>query len=409
MSWFLGPRNLPHNHALPANNFFDDVQFDLHRHIAHVLLGHDERSPGVVAGREAAFQRDTALVAVADGGTAGAIGHGNDDVALGRRFPRELPTHLRPHDVDILPEYVAGRIGNVDVLEDTLRGSAFGRLGEELRRHAGVIDGHDLPRQDIANILCVNNVERASFRSHDPGAGVELPQAQWPEAARITYGDHLAVQKQQQTVSALQMAQHVREGIGLGHVRRLGQQVRDDFRIAGRQEDVSMLLIIVSQPCGIDDVAVMRDGHLPAGVVEEQRLGIGVGAGSRRRIAHVSDGNRIGQLFQRAFIEHFVDESHLGVALDGRIAAGGRADAGGFLPAVLLGEQSQLRENRGAGMPEDTEQPAGVFYFGVRHETLVWSFQRTGLDSTRVKSQREEDPHSLRREQVLGSRVKSSD
>ena len=128
----------------------------------------------------------------------------------------------------------------------------------------------------------------------------------------------------------------------------------------------------------------MCDGHLSAGVVEEQRLGIGVGAGARRRIAHVPDGDRIGQLFERALVEHFVDESYLSVALDGRLAAGGRADAGGFLPAVLLREQSQLRENRGAGMPEDTEQPTGVFHLGERHKTLIRSSQRTSINSTRV-------------------------
>ncbi len=63
------------------------------------------------------------------------------------------------------------------------------------------------------------------------------------------------------------MVQDVAQWVGLALVGRFGQQMDDDLRVVGRFEDTAVGLVLIPQQAGVDQVAVMGDGHLPPGIL----------------------------------------------------------------------------------------------------------------------------------------------
>ena len=101
-----------------------------------VCVGWMNERPTLVVGGEAAPHRHAGLFVIAHRRTAGAVRHGNDEVRVGGRLAGEDASHLLAGQVDVPAEDLAGRVGEVDVLEDAMRGADVRRLDEAPRAHA---------------------------------------------------------------------------------------------------------------------------------------------------------------------------------------------------------------------------------------------------------------------------------
>ena len=64
------------------DDLFDDVEFHFDGEVSHGLFGYDETSSGVVADGKASAVGDAAFFAVSSGGTACAVGDGDDEVGI---------------------------------------------------------------------------------------------------------------------------------------------------------------------------------------------------------------------------------------------------------------------------------------------------------------------------------------
>ena len=91
-----------HHHPFARDDFLDDRQFQAHLHLAHFLLGRDERATDVVAADEAHIEWDAALLGIADRRGGAGIGHRDHHVSLDGMFPGELAAQL-PALVHVLP------------------------------------------------------------------------------------------------------------------------------------------------------------------------------------------------------------------------------------------------------------------------------------------------------------------
>ena len=114
----------------------------------------------------------------------------------------------------------------------------------------------------------MNQVERAGLARKDVGA-VQLAQRQRPKPERIAHADDLPVAHDHQRKRPLHLAQRREHPAGC---IRLGQQMEDDLAIDGRLKNRAVLLQFLPQHRGIDQVAVMPDGHLAAPALTHERL-----------------------------------------------------------------------------------------------------------------------------------------
>src|SRR5439155_9948995 len=102
-------------------------------------------------------------------------------------------------------------------------------------------------------------------------------------------------------------------------------------------------------------VVPQRDGVHAVGL--EDRLGVVPRGRARGGVPGVPDGEVTVKGRQRGFVEDLADEPQVLVHED--VAAVGDGDPGGFLPPMLLGEQTEVRETGDlvAGRPY-AEEPA---------------------------------------------------
>ena len=83
-----------------------------------------------------------------------------------------------------------------------------------------------------------------------------------------------------------------------------------DLRVDRRLEHRTLALKVAANPCGIGEVAVMRQCQRTAGIVDAQRLCIRGETEPRRRIAHMTDGN-FGMVKMRQFrAKHLGHQPH---------------------------------------------------------------------------------------------------
>ena len=142
--------------------------------------------------------------------------------------------------------------------------------------------------------------------------------------------------------------------MGAVAVERPGQQMDNDFAVAGRLKNRALFLQFGPQPRCVGQIAVVADGDLAAGAVDDQRLGVlDVGA-ARGGVADVADGQMPGQRAENVFVEHLSDQPHTPVGT--QVHAIRRGDAGAFLPAVLERVQSVVRQFRCIRMTVNAEQ-----------------------------------------------------
>ena len=127
------------------------------------LPGLDERPSHVVVADEPHLQRDPGGLGVADGGDQPGVGDRDHHVGVHAGVFREALPQLDPRLVDVPAEDAAVGPREVDVLEDALRDR---RLVEDLQRvDAVAVDPDHLARLDVADVLAVEQVERAGLRA----------------------------------------------------------------------------------------------------------------------------------------------------------------------------------------------------------------------------------------------------
>jgi hypothetical protein len=96
---------------------------------------------------------------------------------------------------------------------------------------------------------------------------------------------------------------------------------------------------LLAQLAGVDQVAVVGQGHRADHGFQHEGLGAYLAGGIRCGIAHVADGNVALEGPQVILVEHLGNQAHL--LVQRRAVAVGDGDAGALLPTVLQGEQPE--------------------------------------------------------------------
>ena len=144
--------------------------------------------------------------------------------------------------------------------------------------------------------------------------------------------------------------------------RRARVQVQQHLGVAGRLEDRPLLdTERVAQFLRVDEIAVVRDGDLAVGAVDQNRLGVRDAAGARRRVADVPDRAGAGQPSERRLVEPVGDVAHGLVNLQARAIRG--RDARALLASMLQRVEAQVGKVGRLGVTVDTEDAA--FFSGT--------------------------------------------
>ena len=169
----------------------------------------------------------------------------------------------------------------------------------------------------------------------------QLADAQRPEAVGIAGGDQLGVGHDDQAVGTLDDVHRLADGgldVGGGQAL-LGQQITDHLGVGGAVKDGTLQFQLPAQGTGIDQVAVVADGHGALAVMQQHGLCIGPGAAAGGGVAHMAGGHlgALGQVLQNPLGEHFTHQTQVPVV--GQHAVHIQGNAAAFLAAVLQGVQ----------------------------------------------------------------------
>jgi len=97
----------------------------------------------------------------------------------------------------VFAEHLAGRIGEVDMLEDAVGAPKCPPRDKSAGRKTIGGEGYDLARLDVANIGGVDDVQGAGLAGHHPGL-LQPSQAQRPVAGRVAHRlDPVGIEQQQ--------------------------------------------------------------------------------------------------------------------------------------------------------------------------------------------------------------------
>ena len=111
----------------------------------------------------------------------------------------------------------------------------------------------------------------------------------------------------------------------------------------------------------------MTNGNLSAARIDDQRLRIGQRRGTGRGIADVTDRASALKSFQVLRRKDLRNEPHVDVPGKGSIRSGSRYDTGTFLPPMLEGKKTVIRENSGIWMSVNGKNAALMGWFMVLH------------------------------------------
>ena len=154
-------------------------------------------------------------------------------------------------------------------------------------------DDQDFARRHIALVGRADQIHRTRLRAHHPGI-VEAAKGERTEAVRIADGNQPVLGQHHQGKRTLHLGDRLDDGV-LDTARfRTRVEVQDDFGIAVRLEDRSLLHQIVAQLAGVHDVAVVTERDLAVRAVDQDRLGVEQLALAGGGIAHVADRSRPG-------------------------------------------------------------------------------------------------------------------
>ncbi len=216
-------------------------------------------------------------------------------------------------------------------------------------------DDQHLARLDVALPARVDEVQRARLRTDDVRLA-EPAERERPEPMRIPNGNQPVFRQQDQRERTLGLRNRLDQRL-LGRRRHgPGVQVQQHLGVARRLEDGSLPHEVVAQLLGVDEVAVMADGDLAVGAVDDDRLRVVEPAVARRGVPDVADGTRPGEPRNRSLVEGV---GHLAFRLAHlQPAPVRRGDAGALLAAMLQRVQAEVREVGGLRMTVDAEDAA---------------------------------------------------
>src|SRR5271167_543669 len=149
------------NDTLAFDEAADRIEFQLHAKIADSLRGLDKRATDVMITDQAHAERDLRFERVTDGGGNAGIRNGDDDICVNGMFAREQAAESFAALVDGAAENNAVRAREIDMLEYALLYRLFRREVDGLNAGAG--DAHHFAGFDFADVLSVEQIERASF------------------------------------------------------------------------------------------------------------------------------------------------------------------------------------------------------------------------------------------------------
>ena len=125
-------------------------------------------------------------------------------------------------------------------------------------------DAQHFARLDLANILRVKQIERASFRRDDPGVvqlARSLPEAGGSRADRArAYSS--SRRQDQQRVSAFDLIQRVARAPERLRAWRTRDQMDDDFGIAVGLKDRAAMFELAAPFGGVGEIAVVAESEL---------------------------------------------------------------------------------------------------------------------------------------------------
>ena len=159
-------RVVHHHDPLVRDDVGDHVELQPHRGVPLLLGGLDEGPAHVAVGDDSLAVRDAAGGRVAGRGRAARVGHGHHEIGRHRGLARELGPHGLADALDVLAEDDAGGVGEIDVLKDAV-GRALGHGRETPAGDPPVVQGHDLPRLDLADVLGAEHVQGDRLAGHD--------------------------------------------------------------------------------------------------------------------------------------------------------------------------------------------------------------------------------------------------
>jgi len=218
---------------------------------------------------------DAGLLGETDGGGGAGVGDWNYDVGIDGMLNRKAGAEVFSEAVDVLAEDGAVLLCKVNVLEEAVSRCDVAGLDEEPARQAVFVERDNFAGFDFANEFGVYCIKCAGLTCDDVTAGFGFSDAQRPDAVWVASGLDSVGEKKQQRKCALEVLEDVGEGVGLGHMGGLGQQVRDYLGIGGRFEYTAVCLVFVAQHCSVYEVAVMSDCDLASRVFDEERLAVG--------------------------------------------------------------------------------------------------------------------------------------
>ena len=346
-------RVVHHDHPLPGQDVAHRVVLDAGAEVAVGLRGADEGAAHVVVAEQPQLVGDAALLAVAERGGVGAVGHRDHAVAGHGVLARELSPEGPARAVHADPPQV--RVGAREVHE--LEDAGGGGLGVEPRQalRPAVPELDELPRLEVAHEGGAHDVQRAGLAGDDV-AVAEPAEHEGAEAARIAHRVHDVADGEHQRVGALQEAQRVAD---LGHDRAVAgacDEVHDHLRVRRALEDRALVDQLSPDRERVGEVAVVDDRQVALRVPDHHRLGVDPLPAARRRVAHVSERGVPRQRRDPLRVEDVRDQAEL--LVEPRPPAVGRADPGRLLAPVLEGVEREEGELGGVVDAVDPDDAA---------------------------------------------------
>src|SRR5205807_7870230 len=152
--------------------------------------------------------------------------------------------------------------------------------------------------------------------------------------------------------------------------------MQNDFRVGRRLKNRAFAFELISQNIGVNQIAIVRDRHLPAHAVDHEWLRILDRARAGCRITGVPDCAAAFQLLQFRLTKNLRDQAHVFVNQERCAGSVARNNSSAFLTAMLEREESVVSQDRGVGMSEHAEKSAFMLRINLSRTEVVDSFWR---------------------------------
>ena len=167
----------------------------------------------------------------------------------------------------------------------------------------------------------------------------EAPDRQRAEAPRVAHGDDLISSQDDERECTLPGGERSFDPLLPGLTSGSGEHQGEHLGVTGCREAEPLVQQLVAQGRSIDNVAVMRDRERAVHCLDEEGLDVPSGVGTSGGVPGVANRVIAGQRRQCVRREDIGDEASFFVQ-PGALAVT-HGDAGGFLPAMLQGEEPE--------------------------------------------------------------------